>query len=75
MHYRVPEEEREKGIKNVFEEIMPENFSNLERETYPPIGCTEGPKQDEPTKTPTPRRIIIKISRVKYKERILKAER
>ena len=30
----VPEkEEREKGIKNVFEEIMDENFPNLKKET------------------------------------------
>ena len=27
----IPEEEREKGIENVFEEIMAENLPNLER--------------------------------------------
>ena len=45
----IPEgEEREKGIKNVFEEIMAENFPNLGKETYPGTGSTEGPKQDKP---------------------------
>ena len=45
----VPEEgERGKGIENVFEEIMAENFPNLKKETYPVTGSTEGPEQDEP---------------------------
>ena len=30
---RTPEEEREKGIENIFEEIMLENFPNLKKET------------------------------------------
>lgn len=29
MHMRVPEEEREKGVKRLFKEIMPENIPNL----------------------------------------------
>ena len=33
-HNGIPEgEEREMGIKNVFEEIMAENFPNLKKET------------------------------------------
>ena len=35
--------EREKGIKNGFEEIMTENFANLKKET-PGTGSTEDPK-------------------------------
>ena len=42
-----------KSIKNVFEEIMAENFPNLNRETYPAIRVTEGPKNYEPEKTHT----------------------
>ena len=30
----VPEEEIEKGDKNVFDEIMAENFPNVKKETY-----------------------------------------
>ena len=29
----VPEKEREKGAENLFEEIIADNFSNLEKET------------------------------------------
>ena len=33
---------RKKGIKNVFEEIMAENFTGLKTETYLSKGSTEG---------------------------------
>ena len=38
----------------------------------PSTGCTEGPKEDEP-KQPTPIHITIKMTKIKDKERILKA--
>ena len=45
---RIPEgEEKEKGIENIFEEIM----SKVNR--YKVIGNTEGPKQVEPTQAHT----------------------
>ena len=44
-------EEREKRIKNVFDEIMSENFQSMKKETYPGTGNTEGPKQDKPKQT------------------------
>ena len=50
----IPEgEERKKGIETVFEEIMPENFPNLKKETDIDRGSIEGPKQDEPKQTYT----------------------
>ena len=56
----VPEsEEREKGIKNVFEEIMAENFPNLQKETD--IQAQEAqkvPNKINPNR-PTLRHIII----------------
>ena len=47
--------EREKGIENVFEEIMAENFQNLKKGTDIQIqkASTEGPKQDKPKQTCT----------------------
>ena len=49
----IPEgEEREKGIENVFEEIIAENFPNLKKE-HPDTGSTEGPTQVEPKQTYT----------------------
>ena len=56
---------------------MAENFPNLEKETH--IQIQETPryqknKKNKP-KRPTPRHIIIKMSKVKDKERILKTAR
>ena len=44
----IPEgEEREKVFKNVFEDIMAENFPNLKKETCPSTRRTEGPKHQD----------------------------
>ena len=72
MHNRDPRRRRkEKEIENIFEEIMSENFPNL-KETD--TGSTEAPNKLNPNR-PTPRHIIIKMTKVKDKERILKAAR
>ena len=67
----IPEgEEKERGIKNVLEEIMDEN---LNKETDIQIQeKTDGSKKDKPKQT-IPRHIIIKMA--KFTERILKAEK
>ena len=45
----VPEgEEREQGIKNLFEKMMTENFPKLVKETDVPTQEMQSPKQDEP---------------------------
>ena len=65
----IPErEEREQGIENPFEEIMTENFPNLVQEAQ------RVPNKLDP-KRPTPGHIIIKMAKLKDKERILKATR
>ena len=71
----IPEgEEEEKGIENIFEEIMSENFSNL-TDIYIKIQeAQRAPNKLNPNR-PTPRLIIIKMTKVKQKERILKAAR
>ena len=68
------EEEREKGIESVFEEII-ENFPKLGEEIV--AQTTEAhrtPNIRDPRKT-TPRYIIIKMTKIKDKERVLKAAR
>ena len=50
------------------------NFPNLEKEIDIQAQEAQSPKQDEP-KEPTPRHIIIKMPKVKHKERLLKAAR
>ena len=66
-------EEREKGIENVFEEIMAENFPNLKKETDMQVQEAQRvPNKINPNR-PTLRHIIVKMAKVK--ERILKAAR
>ena len=73
----VPEgEEEEQKIKNLFEQIMKDNFPNQVKE----IGFQEVqedqkvPKKLDPKKH-TPRDIIIALLKIKDKKRILKAAR
>ena len=50
----IPENEaKEKGIENIFEEIMDEN-SKTKGNRYGDTGITEGPKQFQPKKEPHP---------------------
>lgn len=74
MHYSAPErEERNKGEENFFEEIMAVNVTNLKKETD--IQISE-PQRDANKRTPkrsTSKHILSKMSKVKNKERILKA--
>ena len=66
-------EEREKGIENVFEEIMAENFPNLKKETDTQVQEAQRVPNNINPNRPTLRHIIVKM--VKVKERILKAAR
>ena len=68
-------EEREQGIENLFEKIMTENFPNLVKEKDTEVqGAQRVPDKLDP-ESPTLRHIIIKMTRLKHKERILKATR
>ena len=69
----IPEgEEKEKGVENICEEIMPENFSNL-KETVTKIQESQrAPNKLNPNR-PTAKQGIIKIAKVK--EKIQKATR
>ena len=62
----VPEaEEGEKGIKNLFEEIIAENFPNLKKETDIQVQEVQRvPNKMNPNR-PTPRHIIIKMAKLK----------
>ena len=65
-------EGKEKGIENIFEEIMAENFPNLKETDIKIQEAQRAPNKLNPNR-PTPRHIIIKMAKVK--ERILKAAR
>ena len=69
-------EEEEQEIENLFEKIMKENFSNLAKEIdFQEVQEAQRvPKKLDPKRN-TLRHIIIKLPKIKDKERILKAAR
>ena len=66
----MPGEENQQEIENLLQKIMKENFTNLAKET----DFQEVPKKLDPRRN-TPRYIIIKLPKIKDKERILKTAR
>ena len=73
----VPEgQEEEQKIENLFEQVMKENFPNLAKEIdFQEVQETQRvPKKLDPRRN-TPRHIIIKLPKIKYKEKILKEAR
>ena len=68
-------EEEDQEIEKLFEKIMKENFPNLEKEIDIQVQETQRvPSKLDPKRT-TPRHIIIRMPKVKDKERILKVAR
>ena len=68
-------EEEEQEIENLFEQIMKENFPDLVKELDVQVqGAQKVPKKLDPKRN-TSRHIIIKLPKIKYKERILKEAR
>ena len=69
------EEEKKKGYEKNFEEIIVENFPNMEKEIVGQVQEAQRvPYMINPRRN-TPRHILIKLKKTKYKERILKAAR
>ena len=69
------EEEKKKGTEKIFEEIIVENFPNVGKEIVNQFQEAQRvPNRINPRRN-TPRHILIKLSKIKYKEKILKAAR
>ena len=68
-------EEEEQEIKNLFEKIMKQNFPNLVKEIDLQIQEAQRVLKKLDPKKNTERHIIITLSKIKQKERILKAAR
>ena len=67
------EEEKKKGTENIFEEIIAENFPNMGKEIVNKVlEAQRVPYRINPRRN-TPRHISIKLSKIKYKEKLLKA--
>ena len=71
----VPEEEQKKGTEKIFEEFIVENFPNMGKEIVNQVQEAQRvPYRINPRRN-TPRHILIKLSKIKYKEKILKEAR
>ena len=72
----VPEkEEKKKGYEDIFEKIIVENFTNMEKEIVNQVQEAQRvPYRIKPRRN-TPRHMLIKLTKTKHKERILKAAR
>ena len=69
----VPEEEREKGLEKIFEEIKAKNFPNMGKEPVNPVQEVQKvPGMLNPRRN-TLRHIVIKLTKNKDKDKIIKA--
>ena len=72
----VPEgEEKEKGPEKIFEDIIADNFPNMRKETLTQVQEVQRvPYRMNPRRNPA-RHILLKLTKIKDKEKILKATR
>ena len=69
-------EEQHQEIENLFEQIMKDNFPNLEKEIdFQEVQEAQRVSRKLNPRRHTPRHIIITLAKIKDKERILKAAR
>ena len=72
----MPEEEQQQEMENLFEQITKENFPNPAKEIdFQEVQEAQRVPKKLDTRKHTPRHIIIKLPKIKDKERILKAAR
>ena len=71
----VPEEEKEKEPEKIFKEIIAENFPKMGKEIATQVQETQRVPNSINPRQNTPRHILIKLTKIKYKEQILKAAR
>ena len=71
----VPEEDKKKGHEKIFEEITIENFPKMEKEIVTQVQETKRLQNRINPRRNTPRHILIKLTKIKHKEQILKAAR
>ena len=77
MHYRGPRRRRERERpKKIFEEIIVENFHNTGKEIATQVQEVQRvPGRINPPRRNMPRHTVIKMTKIKDKEKLLKATR
>ena len=63
------EEEKKKGTEKIFEEIIVENFPNTKKEIVNQVEEAQRVSYRINLKRNTPRHILIKLTKIKYKEK------
>ena len=71
----VPGEEKKKRYEKIFEEITVENFPNMEKEIVNQVQMVQRVPYRISLRRNRPKHILIKLTKTKHKERILKAAR
>ena len=72
----VPErEERKKGPEKIFEEVIAKNFPNMGKESLTQIQEAQQVSYEMNPRRNIPRHILIELTKIKDKEKILKAAR
>ena len=69
------EEEKKKGTEKIFEEIIVENFPNMRKEIVNQVQEAQRVTYRINPRKNIPIQLLIKLSKIKYKEQILKAAR
>ena len=72
----VPEEEgKKKGCEKILKEIIVENFPKMEKDIVIQVQETQRVSNRINPRQNTPRHILVKLTKIKHKEQILKAAR
>ena len=66
---------REKGYEKIFEEVIVENFPNMEKEMVNQVQEAQRVPYSINLRENTPRHRLIKLTKIKHREKILKAAR
>ena len=75
-NYRGPrKEEKKRGYEKIFEEIIVVNFPNMEKEIVTQVQEAQRVPYRINLRRNPPRHVLIKLTKTKHKERILKAAR
>ena len=74
-HYRDRRRRREKGPEKIFEDIRVENFPNMGKEIATQVREVQRVQGRINPKRNTPRHTVIKLAKIKDKEKLLKAAR
>ena len=74
-HRNPKKEDKEKGHENILEDIIVENFPKMGQEIATQVQETQRVPNRINPRWNTPRHILIKLTKIKHKEKILKAAR